>query len=59
MGWVCGLDDADGNTIALGLIEGVSGDTVRVRAPLPRSTRVARIRVGRERQDGTSLAPAS
>ena len=59
VGGVCGLDDADGNTIALGLIEELSRDTVRVRTPLPRSTRVARIRVGRERQDGTSLAPAS
>jgi polynucleotide 5'-kinase involved in rRNA processing len=58
VGALCGLDDADGNTIALGLVEEIVHDTVRVRVPLPRNARVARIRVGRERKDGSPLAPA-
>jgi polynucleotide 5'-kinase involved in rRNA processing len=55
---LCGLDDADGNTIALGLVEEVAHDTLQVLAPLPRSARVTRARVGRERPDGTPLASA-
>jgi polynucleotide 5'-kinase involved in rRNA processing len=55
VGGLCGLDDADGNTIALGLVEEVADDTVRVLAPLPRKARVARVRVGHERKDGTPL----
>ena len=58
VGGVCGLDDADGNTIALGLVEEVAHDVVRVLAPLPPRASVTRVRVGRERRDGTPLAPA-
>jgi polynucleotide 5'-hydroxyl-kinase GRC3/NOL9 len=58
VGGLCGLDDADGNTIALGLVEDVADDTLRVLAPLPRRARAARVRIGRERKDGTPLAPA-
>jgi polynucleotide 5'-kinase involved in rRNA processing len=54
-GALCGLDDAEGSTIALGLVEEVLHDLVRVRVPLPRAARVARIRIGRERKDGTGL----
>jgi polynucleotide 5'-kinase involved in rRNA processing len=56
VGGVCGLDDGDGNTLALGLIEEISRDAVRVRAPLQPRAKVARLRVGRERPDGTLLA---
>jgi polynucleotide 5'-kinase involved in rRNA processing len=58
VGGLCGLDDADGHTIALGIVEEVAHDTLKVRAPLPRSARVTRVRVGRERPDGTPLASA-
>lgn len=58
IGALCGLDDALGNTQALGTVEAVTHDTVRVRAPLPRAAVVARARIGRERSDGTPLAPA-
>jgi polynucleotide 5'-hydroxyl-kinase GRC3/NOL9 len=58
-GGLCGLDDADGNTLALGLVDAVTPDTLRVLAPLPRRARVARVRVGRERKDGTPLALTS
>ena len=58
VGGLCGLDDADGNTIALGLVEELADDVMRVLAPLPRSAPVTRVRVGRERKDGTPLAPA-
>lgn len=54
VGALCGLDDAGGNTIALGLVEEVSGDVVRVLAPRPRDARVTRVRIGRERKDGTA-----
>jgi polynucleotide 5'-hydroxyl-kinase GRC3/NOL9 len=58
-GALCGLDDAGGDTIALGLVEEVRGDVVSVLAPLPRGARVTRVRVGRERKDGTAWsAPA-
>jgi len=57
-GGLCGLDDADGNTIALGVVAEVAHDTLQVLAPLPRSARVTRVRVGRERPDGTPLASA-
>jgi len=55
---LCGLDDAQGNTLALGIVEDVSSGTVRVLAPLPRAAVVASVRIGRERKDGTPLAPA-
>jgi polynucleotide 5'-hydroxyl-kinase GRC3/NOL9 len=55
---LCGLEDAQGNTLALGLVEDVSADSVRVLTPLPRAARVTRVRIGRERTDGTPLAPA-
>jgi polynucleotide 5'-kinase involved in rRNA processing len=56
---LCGLDDAQGATLALGVVESVSADTVRVLAPpLPDAGVVARIRIGKERRDGTPLAPA-
>jgi polynucleotide 5'-hydroxyl-kinase GRC3/NOL9 len=56
---LCGLDDAQGNTLALGIVEALSADTVRVLAPpLPDAAEVARIRIGKERRDGTPLAPA-
>ena len=58
VGGLCGLDDADGNTIALGVVEEIAHDVVGVLVPLPQSPRVARVRVGRERPDGTLLAPA-
>jgi polynucleotide 5'-kinase involved in rRNA processing len=58
VGALCGLDDADGNTIALGLVEGLAHEVMRVLAPLLRSSRVGRVRIGRERKDGTSLASA-
>jgi polynucleotide 5'-kinase involved in rRNA processing len=58
VGGLCGLDAADGKTIALGLVEELADDVVRVLAPLPRSARVTRARVGRERKDGTPLAPS-
>ena len=60
VGTLCGLDDADGNTLALGVVEDVAGDAVSVLAPLPRRARVMRVRIGRERKDGTAWgAPAS
>ena len=55
---LCGLDDAHGDTLALGVVVGVTAETVRVLAPLPRTARVAGLRVGRERRDGTQVAPA-
>jgi polynucleotide 5'-kinase involved in rRNA processing len=58
VGGLCGLDDAGGDTIALGLVEEIGDDTLRLRAPLQRDARVARVRIGRERNDGTPLAPA-
>ena len=58
VGALCGLDDASGNTLALGTVQEVTEDTVRVLAPLPRAAVVARVRIGRERRDGTPLAPA-
>lgn len=58
VGGLCGLDDADGNTIALGVVEEVAHDTLKVLAPLPRSARGTRVRVGRERPEGTPLASA-
>ena len=58
VGGLCGLDDADGKTIVLGVVGEVAHDALRVLAPLSRSPRVARVRVGRERPDGTPLAPA-
>jgi polynucleotide 5'-hydroxyl-kinase GRC3/NOL9 len=57
-GALCGLDDARGDTQALGVVEGVGGDTVRVLAPLACAAAVAAVRVGRERRDGTLVAPA-
>jgi polynucleotide 5'-kinase involved in rRNA processing len=57
-GAVCGLDDADGQTQALGIVESVGIDAVRVTAPVPATARVSTVRVGRERADGTPLAPA-
>ena len=56
-GALCGLDDALGNTLALGVVQEITDDTVCVLAPLPRAALVARVRIGRERRDGTSLAP--
>jgi polynucleotide 5'-kinase involved in rRNA processing len=58
VGALCGLEDARGNTLALGIVEDVSADRVRVLAALPRAPHVARIRIGRERRDGTPLTPA-
>lgn len=57
-GALCGLDDASGNTRALGIVHEIARDTVRVLAPLPRAAVVARVRIGRERRDGTPLGPA-
>ena len=57
-GGLCGLDDADGDTIALGLVAEIGDDVVRVLAPLSRDARVTRVRVGRERPDGTALGSA-
>jgi polynucleotide 5'-hydroxyl-kinase GRC3/NOL9 len=54
-GALCGLDDADGDTIALGIVEDVSSASVRVSVTLPSSALVRRVRVGRERRDGTPL----
>jgi polynucleotide 5'-kinase involved in rRNA processing len=59
IGGVCGLDDAGGQTIALGLVEAVNDEAVVTRAPLAPRARVARLRIGRERADGTSLAPVA
>lgn len=56
-GALCGLDDASGNTLALGVIQEVSSATVRVLAPDPSAAGVTRVRVGRERRDGTPLVP--
>jgi polynucleotide 5'-hydroxyl-kinase GRC3/NOL9 len=58
VGALCGLDDADGDTIALGIVEDVTRDAVRACAPLPPDAVVRRVRVGRERRDGTPQAPA-
>jgi polynucleotide 5'-hydroxyl-kinase GRC3/NOL9 len=55
---LCGLDDARGQTLALGIVEDVASGTLRVLAPLPSVAAVARVRIGRERRDGTSLASA-
>ncbi len=56
---LCGLDDARGDTLALGVLAAVSGDTLRILAPLSRTAvaRVASVRVGRERRDGALVAP--
>ena len=58
VGGLCALDDNEGDSIALGVVEEIARDVVRVLVPLPRSPRVGRVRVGRERLDGTPLAPA-
>jgi polynucleotide 5'-kinase involved in rRNA processing len=55
VGALCGLDDAGGDTQALGVIADVTPDTVRVLAPMVDVLRIARVRVGRERRDGTPL----
>jgi polynucleotide 5'-kinase involved in rRNA processing len=57
---LCGLDDGRGDTLALGVLAAASGATLRILAPLPRAAvaRVASVRVGRERGDGTLVAPA-
>ena len=55
---LCALDDVLGNTLVLGIIQDVTHTTVRVLAPLPRAATVASVRIGRERRDGTPLAPA-
>src|SRR5262249_52988621 len=57
-GALCGLDDARGNTLALGVVEAVEGGTLRVLTPLAPATAVRSVRIGRERRDGTSVAPA-
>lgn len=56
-GALCGLDDARGNTLALGVIQDVSSATVCVLAPLSGAAGVTKLRVGRECCDGTPLAP--
>jgi len=56
-GALCGLDDARGNTLALGVIQDVSSAAVRVLAPLSGAVGVTNVRVGRECCDGTPLAP--
>jgi polynucleotide 5'-kinase involved in rRNA processing len=55
---LCGLDDGQGDTLALGVVGDVIGRTLRVLTPLPRTATVVGLRVGRERRDGTLVAPA-
>ena len=55
---LCGLDDARGDTLALGVVASVTSETLRVLTPLPRRTGVAGVRVGLERRDGTLVVPA-
>ncbi len=55
---LCGLDDGRGDTLALGVVGDVIGGTLRVLTPLPRTATVVGVRVGRERRDGTLVAPA-
>ena len=57
-GALCGLDDGRGDTLALGVVDEVIRDTLRVLTPLPRTATVVGVRVGRERRDGTLVAPA-
>ena len=59
VGAVCGLEDTDGNTLAMGIVEDVTPEVVRVRAPLQPGARATAVRIGRERTDGTTLAPAA
>jgi polynucleotide 5'-hydroxyl-kinase GRC3/NOL9 len=54
---LCGLDDARGETVALGVVTAMRGDTLQVLAPLVAAAPVAGVRVGRERRDGTLVAP--
>ena len=58
VGALCGLDDARGDTLALGVVEHVLTGVVRVLAPLPPADEVTGLRIGRERRDGTPLAPS-
>ena len=58
VGALCGLEDAQGRTLALGVVEDVSAMRLTVRAPSSRADAVAALRIGRERSDGTPLAPA-
>ena len=52
-GAVCGLGDAQGNTLALGVVEEVAPETLHVLAPLPRGALVTSARIGREQRNGT------
>jgi polynucleotide 5'-hydroxyl-kinase GRC3/NOL9 len=57
-GALCGLDDAQGRTLALGVVESITADRALVRAPIEDVALVTRLRLGKERRDGTPLAPA-
>lgn len=58
VGALCGLDDARGDTLALGVVQEVLTGVVRVLTPLPHGDEVTGLRIGRERRDGIPLAPA-
>ena len=55
VGAVCGLGDAQGNTLALGIVEEVAPETLRVLAPIPRGALVTSARIGRESSLGLPL----
>ena len=48
VGALCGLDDARGDTLALGVVGEVAGDALRIVAPLATPAEVTTVRIGRE-----------
>jgi polynucleotide 5'-kinase involved in rRNA processing len=54
---LCGLDDARGDTLALGVVATITGERLELLAPLASTATVVDVRVGRERRDGTLVAP--
>ena len=52
VGMLCGLDDARGDTLALGVVREVAADALRILAPLATAAGVAAVRIGWEWIDG-------
>lgn len=56
LGALCGLQDAAGMTVALGVVNEIDGARIQVRAPAVAVAAIAEVRVGRERADGALAA---
>jgi polynucleotide 5'-hydroxyl-kinase GRC3/NOL9 len=52
-GALCGLDDARGDTLALGVVQDVRAGVLRALSPLADPAAVTAVRIGREGRDGT------